>query len=306
MALHTLIKQPCLRRLVLAVELDSYGTIAEQVAVSAVLDDLPGVSAVACTHGGNPAVRQLVAQPGVRVRRLGLDVWDSRATALVRGHSETFSQLERLDVACLEDLGTLATVGWPELSTLAISELVDPQAFEALSAPFRHQLVRLVLPISNLVAPLGLSKFVKLEHLDLRLSGATQNWWLESSVGAVAAALASAHAPPLRSLGVHDHLLNVEQDYYPPAHMPPRPTKIPRSTTDILDAIPPQIQHLSLDTDCFVPDDVASYLSALTAPCACARSASATTSGAGSRASSRTRRALTARSRTRWSALASW
>ncbi|TNY23279.1 hypothetical protein DMC30DRAFT_450686, partial [Rhodotorula diobovata] len=266
-ALAALVNKPALRPFVEEIKTPLGWTGPENDRIAALLRDLPHVKA-ACVTEVTKAWDHLLSSGKVHLRQVMVSSWSAAEEALVDDYPQAFCMLKRLCIFQLDaDLASnpIHPASLPRLEDLDIIAGTDTTSFDSFTTPFRTQLVSLTLPVSFALSGCNLATFSALKHLALYCSGLGRLVELEGDlpVPVVISILSSVSSlRHLQSLSLKVYLAPCSgmQRGFPKVLNRFLPPELPASTRTILDTIPRQIQHLSLDTDCLRPDDVAAYL----------------------------------------------
>ncbi|BGP42333.1 hypothetical protein JCM10449v2_006338 [Rhodotorula kratochvilovae] len=180
---------------------------------------------------------------------------------LMQRHPAAFAALTRLD---LEHLPAPVPPSYActSVTSFSLNYLTAPDTFATFTSTFSACLTSLRLPLTTRLTDHTLAGFWNLEQLSLFRVGLNTEW-LEEAIPCVKAFLATAASlPSFISLAIEGTLVvdNSGRGCNPPLWVRATPQDIPRSSKEILNAIPSQIQHLSLVTSFFRAEDVASYL----------------------------------------------
>ncbi|GAA5913445.1 hypothetical protein JCM8208_005182 [Rhodotorula glutinis] len=260
--LYSLLQYRRLRPLVreVVVKLQTASTTTE---TALLLAALPNVEAIfSSSYGtlyGEP-LELLLEQGLVHLRRWSLRAWPLMMR-LPAWYPDAFSTFKRLDLVELwtYDEATEEPPP-PSLETLTVSSIASCAPVAAFLAPLHDTLRRLDLPMSN--DPHHLSPLVKLEHLSLNPALHFETAYLVRSTSTIVATLHSAAAlPSLSTFEIIGTLL--WKDPRDPSWSTARPSKphqVPPCADLIVDAIPPQIVHLTLDTSALRAEHVAAWL----------------------------------------------
>ncbi|BGP50546.1 hypothetical protein JCM10450v2_006465 [Rhodotorula kratochvilovae] len=268
-AMHTLKHDPRLGACVKSVELLIADEYVQDPLVATVLQDLPNVEEISLAHSSTAAIEQLLTQNDVLVRGLKSGAHPNDVSTLLRDHAAAFTALARLD---LEYLPILA----PPISTitsLSLMYLDTPEFFTSFTSPFSSSLTSLRLPLGTQLAKHTLAAFRNLKHLSLfhiplfHIHLDTEG--LEEAIPCVKPLLATT-----ASLAVFDSLA-VEGTLFVKTFTAGSENLLASATgmgasrpsKAILDAIPSQIQRLSLVTNIVLAHDLATFLSGLSRPC---------------------------------------
>ena len=265
-AAQTLARRPELRQHVKSAAFDEIGPsfVEEHTSVAALFLLLPNIEELVKPYWDSPALACMLTSAQARIRRLVVDRFDIDADMVLDAHPQVFSALrelrvERLDEAawyelprslrCIKTLAFEHTVHADNIMWLDQNETFFPPDLKTLSFP-----LRLVGDASS-----ALDDCQQLHQLGV--VG-------EASVSEYAAALPQlvklldATPPSVLSISIDARLriyapdsegrVATEQDVLP--------VLIPSASTNLLGAIPLDIEHLSLVTNCFRAVDVAIYL----------------------------------------------
>ncbi|GAA5930528.1 hypothetical protein JCM3775_003795 [Rhodotorula graminis] len=260
--LYSLVHCPRLRPLVreVVVKLQSRATTTEAAQLLAVL---PNVEAIFLSTSAALYVEPLellLSQPSVRIRRWSVQSWRTVMACTAR-YPDALSALKRLDVRELSTDDVVDPGVCARLETLTVSARASPEAVAAFTAPFRDTLRRLDLPMWREIEPYDLSPLVKLEYLSLNPAPYLETADLETSTAAIVATLRSgASLPSLSTFEIIGTLLwKHPRDPSWSSARPAKPYQVPHCANLIVDAIPPQIVHLTLDTSALYPEHVAAF-----------------------------------------------
>ncbi|GAA5937427.1 hypothetical protein JCM3775_006610 [Rhodotorula graminis] len=261
---EVLIRRPSVRRYVQAVELSSplrypwMGTRDDRL--GPVLRDLPAVTDITCQSDSLGMVVAVLSNPAVQIRRLETPEDPLYIAPLFHDYGAAFATLQSLRVHP-SDLVFWASDGGFGFG-IKVLELTRLEAFNNVgiaTSPFSNILTRLSLPVSASLATCDPPLYPSLKHLSLSSDDVGPHTFRQATSAVVTFLKAAATSANLLSfewqctIAPSDGSLpSVE-----PATTPAAPFPI---TNAILAAVPRQIRHLSLLTDCFAPADVAAYL----------------------------------------------
>ncbi|GAA5842233.1 hypothetical protein JCM9279_002826 [Rhodotorula babjevae] len=262
--LASLLRYKRLRPLVreVVVQLQTPSTMTETVLL---LATLPNVEAIfSSSYGtlyGEP-LELLLEQGVVRLRRWSLRAWPL-IMRLPAAYPTAFSTFKRLDLVELWSYDAESEAPPPaSLETLTVSSIASTESVAAFIAPLHDTLRRLDLPMSGGIDPHDLSPLVKLEHLSLNPAPHFETANLVRSTPALVDTLRSAASlPSLSTFEIIGTLL--WKDPLDPSWSSARPSKphqVPPSADLVVDAIPPQVVHLTLDTSALRAEHVAAWL----------------------------------------------
>ncbi|KPV73162.1 uncharacterized protein RHOBADRAFT_46268 [Rhodotorula graminis WP1] len=239
---YVLVRRPSLRRLVQAVELSSLrryrsGGAVDGV-VAQVLGDLPAVSEITCHWDADV-----------------LDLF-----SLIRDRPAAFATLHSLRAQTAYLLYGMPTFGFRiGLKTLELTDIEGNRQLGALTSSFANILTRLSLSVSASVATCDPALYPSLQHLSLSSDDVELDMVRRATSAVVTFLKAAATSASLLSFEWQCTIApsdgGVPSDEADPTPAAPFPI-----TNAILAAVPRQIRHLSLLTDCFAPADVAAYL----------------------------------------------
>ncbi|GAA5842004.1 hypothetical protein JCM9279_002754 [Rhodotorula babjevae] len=268
LALHTLVHNARLRPLVKSLEVSLHGGEVINLEVAALLQDLPGVETYsterypgASTHDHLGGLRQIVSNEGVRIRTLDVGTWTTTAAALVREHPRAFSTLKHLKLERLYEHHWVAISG-PSIGieTLSLEVNVGPRTFARLTSPFSKTLLSLRLPVTGGEDAQGvqLRPFIKLERLDLLVPKKERGPAFQDAIpNVVSLLLSAASLRHLASLTIQETVVQPPLDYL---GTPPESTQLSMSATHILNAVPFQIEQLTLDAPDFLATDLVDWI----------------------------------------------
>ncbi|GAA5908467.1 hypothetical protein JCM8208_006205 [Rhodotorula glutinis] len=268
LVLHTLVHNARLRPLVKSLEVALHGAEGSNLEVTALLGDLPGVETYsterypgASSRDQLGGLRRVVSNDAVRIRTLDVGTWTSTTAALVRDRPQAFSTLKHLKLERLYDHQWVGISG-PSvgIETLSLEVNVGPRAFASLTSPFSKTLLSLRLPVVGTEAAQGvkLRPFVKLERLDLLVPKKERGPAFQDAIpNVVALLLSAASLRHLVSLTIQETVVQPPLDYLGP---PPESTQLSMSAHHILNAVPFQIQQLTLDAPAFLATDLVDWI----------------------------------------------
>ena len=268
LALHTLVHNARLRPLVKSLEVSLNGAEGTNLEVTALLGELPGVETYSTErYPGASArdqlggLRRVLSNDAVRIRTLDVGTWTSTAAALVRDHPLAFSTLKHLKLERLYDHHWTGTMG-PSvgIETLSLEVNVGPRAFASLTSPFSKSLLSLRMPVTGSEAAQGLKlrPFVKLEHLDLLVPKQERGPAFQDAIpNVVSLLLSAASLRQLVTLTIQETVVQPPLDYL---GTPPESTQLSMSAHHILNAVPFQIQQLTLDAPAFLATDLVDWV----------------------------------------------
>jgi len=257
-ALHTLVHEPRLAPLVKALEIGFTAKALASAEVAHLLDNLTNVEEVTFTEQCLAGLRRVVSQEAARILRLRAGSWDDAVAALVREHPEAFKTLRRLDLQHLTLSHSVIPFPLKTLEALTVEQAVDPAALASLTASCRDKLTSLRLPVNPGAPSFRLASFVSLVQLGLLVENEDEGTAFGRMVPRIVSILLSAASLPfLASLSITGRTSTSTVTPAPGYASPPR---LEMSSKQVLNAIPFQIQHLSLDASCFLASDVVSYL----------------------------------------------
>ncbi|BGP50509.1 hypothetical protein JCM10450v2_006428 [Rhodotorula kratochvilovae] len=125
-------------------------------------------------------------------------------------------------------------------------------------------LTSICLPLGYQLQNHSLAAFRNLQHLSLVGKGVKVKEYTDLIPGVESILATAASLATFVSLAIEGTLVTsepVEGDFMSLDPVPAAPSEVPPSSRNILAAIPSQIQHLSLVTSFFRPNDVAAFLS---------------------------------------------
>ncbi|GAA5895527.1 hypothetical protein JCM8208_005256 [Rhodotorula glutinis] len=273
--LHALVHNAPLRRHVRSVEVGSPVHYFPLKRVRHVLENLPNVAYVYGWDGGQRAVRVILAQKNLKLRRLGFDeAFELNGMIeLVGRRVELPATLVHLDIdhlfgyipidSALDCLSAITSFG--------ISRTPFPSDWTRFIAPFRANLVTLRLPVFLESDRMDLGVFPHLRCLVFYALGGDEGGdpCLHSKGLSyvvpylVQCLLSGAAIASFTSFALHGAHLDPHDPDHDPQHRlyerAPR-SGAPSCTSQILDALPARLEHLSLTTSFLHPADVAAYL----------------------------------------------
>ncbi|TNY20590.1 hypothetical protein DMC30DRAFT_247004 [Rhodotorula diobovata] len=258
---HTLLHQPRLRLLVKSVEYCREGRSLLPLGLVTLLCDLPNVGEVSWSSLFDvEPPRLLFAQRGIRLRQISAPSWGAELASLAATYPDAFSSLEHVEVGNIgidDDFAFPLPAFLPRLRKLGVGMFRSERDFEVLAGHLQHQLVSLSLPLDWELDGISLTGMSELRHLRLTVQADIEREDVGRIVLAVLGVLDSARAVgALTSLSIERGTCLLGLAPSPDiASREPVP-----SFCSLLFAIPPQIEHLSLDTSCFLASDVAAFL----------------------------------------------
>ncbi|GAA5920833.1 hypothetical protein JCM3775_003969 [Rhodotorula graminis] len=274
-AAQVVARRPELRQHVQSV---AYGMIEspyveEHLSIAALLVLLPNVEELVEPDWYSPALACMLASARVRIRRLFMDTWQDSDALPLENYPPVFSALRHLRIQHLDnwDWFTLPPV-LRRLTTLAFGRSVN-----GLNIIYRDPEDEAFLPpnLDTLSFPLdlvhdsssALADCQRLRHFAIVGEASVAKY--RTAIGQLAALL-YATPPTVLSISI-DATLRIytgdgKGNERVVADQEVLPILIPPSSTDLLAAIPQQVEHLSLVTNCFRAVDVAIYLLSTSRP----------------------------------------
>ncbi|GAA5930783.1 hypothetical protein JCM3775_003865 [Rhodotorula graminis] len=268
LVLHTLVHHARLRPLVKSLEVALHGSEGHHPEVMSLLGSLPGVESYstercpgAVSRDQMDGLRRVLSNVGVKIRTLDLGTWTPTAAALVRDYPQAFTTFKHLKLERLVDYrGTAPSGPNVGVETLALEVSVGPRAFVSLTSPFCKTVLSLRLPVtgSEATQSLKLRPFVKLERLDLLVPKKDRGPAFQDAIpNIVSLLLSAASLQHLVSLTIQEAVVQPPLDFLGPA---PESTQLSMSAHHILNAVPFQIQRLTVDAPGFLSTDIVEWL----------------------------------------------
>ncbi|BGP50431.1 hypothetical protein JCM10450v2_006350 [Rhodotorula kratochvilovae] len=263
--LGTLLCKPSLRPYVSSVELDIADEFVQDAPVVSLLQGMPNVRAISLHGSSTRASDMLLSQDNLLIGSLKCYASADQAGALLQQYSAVFSMLDCLEFATVPSLPPGTVVSCTAVTSLSIALPCGAAAFVTFTSPFASNFTSLRIPISPRSENHNLASFRNLEYLALACHKfSVVNFKRASSL--VTSILATTTSfPSFVSLAVEGNLY-VDVDGTPGPFGQGRtrflasPLQVPPSSKEILDAIPSQVQHLSLVTNFLLAGNVATFL----------------------------------------------
>ncbi|BGP42308.1 hypothetical protein JCM10449v2_006313 [Rhodotorula kratochvilovae] len=265
--LYTLVHVPRLRPNVKSVTLEISDEHARLPPVVDLLQDLNNIEELSLPDRLWRASDIVLAQENLRIRTVHIQELQVYAPLMLKRYSAAFSSLTRVALGTIPIDASTAPPSFAGVTSLAIESLADPKAFVTFTSAFASHFTCLRLPMTRQLQGYSLAIFPNLKHLSLFTRVTAQGL-----VGAIphAASLLDT-AGSLRSfvsLGIEGVLVVRENTPDGPRYTEEvacdfgdeNLAEIPALSTRLLQAIPPQVQHLSFVTFLFRADDVATYV----------------------------------------------
>ena len=263
--LYSLSRCPRLRPLVreVVVKLQTGSTATETAMLLAALPNVEAIfSSASGTLYGEP-LELLLQQDSIRLRRWSVRSWPL-IMHLPAAHPDAFSTLKRLDLGELSTYDDHSEEAPPcaSLDTLTVSSIAFPEAVAAFTAPLQGTLRRLDLPMTGGPQLHDLSRLVNLEHLSLNPAQHLETANLVQATPSIVETLRSAASlPALSTFEIIGTLLWKDpRDPSWSSARPSKPHQVPPCADLIVDAIPPRVVHLTLDTSALRAEHVAAWL----------------------------------------------
>ncbi|BGP42378.1 hypothetical protein JCM10450v2_006472 [Rhodotorula kratochvilovae] len=265
--LYTLVHVPRLRPYVKSVTLEISDEHTKLPPVVDVLSDLKNVEELSVPALAGRASHIFLAQGNLHIRSVRTEELGMYARRVLQRYSATFSSLTRLVLRTISVYAPPAPPFCAGVTSLSVEFLAEPKAFVTFTSAFASHLTRLRLPMTSLLQGCSLAVFPHLKHSSL-FTRITAQGLVEAIPHATSVLHTADSLTSFVPLGIEGVLLVRESTPEGPRYTEQVAcvfgdetlAEIPALSTRLLQAIPPQIQHLSFVTFLFRADDVAAFL----------------------------------------------
>lgn len=232
---------------------------------------LPNVDEFAGAMSRDPLTLGLWEQPEVRMKVLQMQNWDDGVTDMMRANPHAFSTLKRIWIVRFgedDDEPSALPPSVTSVEDFRIDYTADWSMLTDFTAPFRTGLRRLSLSMGSDLEDCNFAEYPRLEHLELRVKYVSTTDHAASISDLVAAVRSAASLPSFSSFAIQGVLMFADlgrSSESPDSAAGQRLSlsiarrRLLEATTDLLDALPSRLEHLSLVTDCIHAGDLAAW-----------------------------------------------